>query len=341
MGVRHSSTVTENVLQTLKWEVENISKLSENQVICGHKLYFSRFCRGNFKLKIINDCLHIYLHNKSDTDLKTECSISYLTIQNEESVKLGHWILEVPQNKCVIVSEIENFTTEFMKTLPKDTLILQFELKTEASYKDLLPLLSGPIPGGYKWFDERKRLHEDLSLMHNDENTDVSLKIGDEIVHAHWSILCARSPYFKNMYRIQKKEDPKNSVVITDISAKAIREFVAFLYTGIFEDVLYENTNLDEVYDLYRAADKYEVLDLRKYCGYSLMARISVENAVQILNWADIHNDKEVKTAAMDFVSSNFVAITDTDGWKKLTDENPKLAGKVIAVCTKKLKNSK
>ncbi|GIZ05362.1 speckle-type POZ protein B [Caerostris extrusa] len=205
-----------------------------------------------------------------------------------------------------------------MKTLPKDTLRLQFELKTEASYKDLLPLLLGPIPEGHKWFDERKRLHEDLLRMHNDENTDVNLKIGDEIVPAHWSIL-----------------------FIADIPTKAIREFVAFLYTGIFEDELYENTNLDEVYDLYRAADKYKVLDLRKHCGHSLMARISVDNAVQILTWADAHNDEEVKTAAMDFVGSNFVAITDTGGWKKLTDENPKLAGKVIAFCTEKLKNSK
>ncbi|GIY31574.1 protein roadkill [Caerostris darwini] len=346
MGMNHSSTISENVTQTVKWKVENISRLTQNKVIIGPKLYFSRSCRGNFALEIMDDHLHIHFRNKSDTDLKINCTISYLKYRNEQFEytpfeHLGYWDVQVPKNRCKTVTEIGNFT-EFIKILPADTLTLQFELSTEGSVNTPPEsLLWIPKAEDKTWFDERTKLLSDLSSMHLNENTDVNLKVGEHVVPAHWSILCARSPYFKKMYQTEMKERLQNSVVITDVPAKAVKEFVSFLYTGILEEQQYENSSLDEMYNLYYAADKYEVLDLRKMCAFSLSTRISVDTAIQILIWANMHNDEEVKAQVMDFIASNFSAIADTDTWKKLLDDNTKLAVEVIAFCTEKLKNSR
>ncbi|GFU99323.1 speckle-type POZ protein B [Trichonephila clavipes] len=72
------------------------------------------------------------------------------------------------------------------------------------------------------------------------------------------------------------------------VPLSAMKRLVEFLYTGAVEEAS-KDIPLQEVYDLYYAADKYEAMDLRKMCGITLMSKASVDNASIILMLADKH----------------------------------------------------
>ncbi|GFY64356.1 speckle-type POZ protein B [Trichonephila inaurata madagascariensis] len=183
-----------------------------------------------------------------------------------------------------------------------------------------------------------QKLSQDLKFMYkNSSNADFILIVETEEILVNSSILAARSSVFKKMLHHDKEQKVQNPVAITDVPLPAMKRLVQFLYTGSVEEAA-KDIPLQEVYDLYYAADKYEVMDLRKMCGTTLMSKASADNANQILLWADRHSDEDLKSQALNFIRLNFETVVDSDVWRHFTDNETKLANEALSFCAHKFK---
>ncbi|GFR01235.1 speckle-type POZ protein B [Trichonephila clavata] len=183
-----------------------------------------------------------------------------------------------------------------------------------------------------------QKLSQDLKFMYkNSFNADFTLEVETEEIRVNSSILAARSPVFKKMFDFDKEQHVLCPQVITDVPLPAMKRLVEFLYTGAVEGAT-KGILFEEVYDLYYAADKYEVMDLRKMCGTTLMSKASADNASQILLWADRHSDEDLKSQALNFIRLNFETVVDSDVWRHFTGNETKLANQALSFCAQKFK---
>ncbi|GFU23989.1 speckle-type POZ protein B [Nephila pilipes] len=183
-----------------------------------------------------------------------------------------------------------------------------------------------------------KKLSQDLKAMYqNSMNTDFTLEVETEQILVNGPILSARSSVFKKMLHHDKEQNSRCSVAITDVPLSAMKRLVEFLYTGAVEEAA-KDIPFQEVYDLYYAADKYDVMDLRKMCGTTLMSKASVDKSSQILLWADRHNDADLKSQALNFIRLNFETVVDTEAWRCFADNETKLAIEALNFCAHKFK---
>ncbi|GBO14547.1 Speckle-type POZ protein [Araneus ventricosus] len=159
----------------------------------------------------------------------------------------------------------------------------------------------------------------------------IDLCVGDERIPVHWSVLCSRSPYFKKMFDSRMLERMQNSVIITDSSLVTVKKLIQFLYTADFV----QGDDLQELFDLYYAADKYEVMDLRTLCGHKIVSNVTSDNACDILQLFHRHNDKALKMEVMDFIRSHSDAVFQTEVWKMFEVSEPLMA-ELISFCLKK-----
>ncbi|GFR01236.1 speckle-type POZ protein B [Trichonephila clavata] len=221
------------------------------------------------------------------------------------------------------------------KTLFRDVLVLRCCMKLTK-----IPRTEKQCPGiAYSLnMPSWTKLSQDLkSLYQNSIDTDYTLVVESEEIHVNSCILAARSSVFKKMLHHDKDQNVPNVVTITDVPLPAMKRLVEFLYTGAFEDAT-KGILFEEVYDLYYAADKYEVMDLRKICGTTLMAKASADNVSKILLWADRHNDVGLKSQILNFISLNFETVMDSLVWLSFRKKETELANEALSFCAQKLK---
>ena len=93
----------------------------------------------------------------------------------------------------------------------------------------------------------------------NKKMTDVQFLVGEESFGAHRSLLSARSPVFSAMFSSGMKEAETGQVCIEDVDPDTFKQFLKFLYTGMFEP-----SSMDS--DLFEVADRYQVETLMELC---------------------------------------------------------------------------
>ncbi|XP_055950839.1 speckle-type POZ protein-like [Argiope bruennichi] len=154
---------------------------------------------------------------------------------------------------------------------------------------------------------------------------DVSLQIDTEFIQAHKIILSARSPVFKAMFMKDMKENISNVVVIEDLDVDTLRKLLLYMYTDTIFDDHWEN-----IKKLYFAADKYEIPSLKKKCVYILKTNLTVSNVCEAVCLADLHQDGDLKTATLDFISEHDFAVFASEAWKELENNNSSLAFRIV-----------
>ncbi|GBN24321.1 TD and POZ domain-containing protein 1 [Araneus ventricosus] len=192
-------------------------------------------------------------------------------------------------------------------------------------YEDVTPFLQEsddlPILRSFKEKNDSASVTElqiDLKSSLDDGTLfDVSLHIGSEVIRAHKYILSARSPVFKAMFTKDMKEAINNAVVIEDFDVETVRRLVLYMYTDSIHDYQWQN-----VKKLYYAADKYEVASLKKKCVSFLKTNLSISNVCEALVLADMHQDGDLKTAVLDFISEYDSAVFASEEWKELEKNN-------------------
>lgn len=89
--------------------------------------------------------------------------------------------------------------------------------------------------------------------------------------------------YFETMLSTKMKESLEGKIKMDDMSPSACEELLRFIYQGKVDNL----SNC--VTELYTAADKYEMNDLRGLCEWHLYKNLSYENAMQVYDLAQMH----------------------------------------------------
>ncbi|XP_035231697.1 TD and POZ domain-containing protein 4-like [Stegodyphus dumicola] len=180
-------------------------------------------------------------------------------------------------------------------------------------------------------------LSRDMQTMYEKKDlSDFILKCDTTEFQVHKCVLSARSPIFASMFQHPVTENRENRVTITDIDACVLQQLLMFVYTGRTNALSYSMAR-----DLYSAADKYAILELKEMCRQFMTSSLTTSTAVEILILADMHNDALLKSTAVNFISTNFEDFDTTKAWLSLLQEHPSLGIEVLSLTVTHLKSAK
>jgi BTB/POZ domain len=149
----------------------------------------------------------------------------------------------------------------------------------------------------------RRRLVEDLgTLLENKISSDVQFMVKKVKISAHKNILASRSPVFAALLQHKIQENSVETVKIHDVHPKVFKKLLQFIYTGQCEI-----THSAE--DLFIAAHKYEIPQLKEICEEDLQKKLAVNNAFRLLDLSDDFQGKTLKESAIVFVKKNAVQL--------------------------------
>lgn len=171
-----------------------------------------------------------------------------------------------------------------------------------------------------------EKLSEDLkNILKTGDLSDVVLTDGVTEIHAHKFMLSARSPVFSKMFQHPMKENSENRVKISDIPGDALAELVSYIYTGT---IVLKDPKM--VRDLYIAADKYAVIDLKKLCS-EVLQNVTFDDVLDTLALADLYEDKALKQSTLNFIAMNYSLVKKTKNWESFMKDNQALAIEILS----------
>jgi hypothetical protein len=138
-------------------------------------------------------------------------------------------------------------------------------------------------------------------ILLSDTLSDFIIEVDGASLPVHKVILGVVSPVFKAMFENQMSESSTGKLHITDFSEEIVRSFLTCLYN--VEAIDHEMTSHCE--NLLKIANKYEVMKIVEIAELHIIETITVENAVDILKFGDLHNREKIKKAAMKIMLDN------------------------------------
>ncbi|XP_072981057.1 BTB/POZ domain-containing protein At1g55760 [Typha angustifolia] len=128
-------------------------------------------------------------------------------------------------------------------------------------------------------------------------HTDITINAMDGSIAAHRAVLATRSPVFRSMFSHNLKEKELSTVNISDMSFDACQAFLNYIY-GNFQ----ANEFLTHRLALLRAADKYDICDLKEACHDSLLDDIDTKNVLERLQTAYLYRLPKLKNSCMRYL---------------------------------------
>ena len=166
----------------------------------------------------------------------------------------------------------------------------------------------------------KEKHFENISTLFNTkEMSDIVVKCGSEEFDCHKAILACQSSYFKAMFASGMKENRVSEIDITDFDGNVIASMLKFMYSGKVEDL--DN----QAKELLVAADKYDVAALKEMCERALAKTVKIENAVELLIFADLFNANLLREHLMDYLSVHKSKITEKDENLQKLKDHPNL----------------
>jgi hypothetical protein len=132
-------------------------------------------------------------------------------------------------------------------------------------------LVSSGILSDFKFIVEGREFEVHKAILAGESTACCSLDCIDSMI-----LLVARSRVFSRMFTGDFRETTAKEQEVEDVSASTFEELLHFIYTGDLRDKDFP------VEDLLPIADRYEVIDLMKFCDQKLLKSINDENAERI-----------------------------------------------------------
>ena len=158
--------------------------------------------------------------------------------------------------------------------------------------------------------------------MEKETISDVHFIVQNLKIAAHKAVLAARSPVFAAMFQNEMQENSSNEVVVTDMEPDALKQMLQFIYTGRCQIGAWTE-------DLFFAADKYDIKDLKEICEDELRMKLCVDNAIRFLILSDLHRATKLKKKSISFINQNAVEVMKKPAWDDLMKTHPLLIGEL------------
>ncbi|XP_051212979.1 BTB/POZ and MATH domain-containing protein 2-like [Lolium perenne] len=201
------------------------------------------------------------------------------------------------------------------------------------------------------------------NLLQNKIGADVTFEVSGETFAAHRCVLAARSKVFMAQLFGPMTEGTTSTVIrIKDMEAKVFAALLSFIYTDSFPDMdnynNIENGERQEVeeavkdvmwlqwlQELFVAADRYDIQQLKFLCEKQLSEHIGVNSVGSTLSLAERHHCCRLKEACLNFIQVQSLPclekIMATDGWEHITTTYPSLLKELIAKLASNQKKNK
>lgn len=153
-------------------------------------------------------------------------------------------------------------------------------------------------------------------------NCDVLFQVGSHKIGSHMAILSISSPVFAAMFRHQMQEKKNRKVILKDITNDNLRRFLFFLYSGR----LVSPMDVDDGISLYEVAHKYHVLDLMEECIAFISTKITPQNCISLLEWANFFSIENLQKILITFSSHHFKEVKSHEDWPAFWSSRPELA---------------
>ncbi|KOB63191.1 Roadkill, partial [Operophtera brumata] len=158
------------------------------------------------------------------------------------------------------------------------------------------------------------QLSEDFATLLTDTgSSDVTMKsVEGKEFRALEAILAVRSEVLRAHFKHNTKESITN-VVETPWETEVLRDVLTFVYTD-------KAPRVDDAPDkLLAAADYYQLLGLKSLCEEALYKRLTVENAIETLQLAELHSANSLKQSILAFIKNGRAKlVTKTEGWANI-----------------------
>lgn len=145
---------------------------------------------------------------------------------------------------------------------------------------------------------------------------DFTFVVKGKEIKIHKSVLSARSPVFMRMFLTDMQEAKANKAEITDVEADTFDKLLVFIYSGKVAgdfDFL--------AIDLFIAADKYGIEDLKQLCESKIAANLSKDNALAVYDFACFHpTNINLKEKALKIIREEVLQIYYPINVKEVSD---------------------
>lgn len=128
-------------------------------------------------------------------------------------------------------------------------------------------------------------------------HTDITINASNGSISAHRAVLATKSPVFQSMFSHNLQEKKLSTVNISDMSLEACQAFLNYIY-GNFQ----ANEFLTHRLALLRAADKYDIADLKDACHESLLEDIDWKNVLERLQMAHLYQLPRLKSCCLRYL---------------------------------------
>ncbi|PWA78043.1 SKP1/BTB/POZ domain-containing protein [Artemisia annua] len=129
-------------------------------------------------------------------------------------------------------------------------------------------------------------------------HTDITILASDGSIGAHRAVLATRSPVFNSMFTHDLQEKELSAINISDMSIEVCQAFLNYLYSN---NIPYQHFITHRL-DLLKAADKYDVSDLKDACQDSLIEDIDSTNVLERLQTAFMYRLPRLKFCCIQYL---------------------------------------
>ncbi|PHT63283.1 BTB/POZ and TAZ domain-containing protein 1 [Capsicum annuum] len=146
-------------------------------------------------------------------------------------------------------------------------------------------------------------------------------------IPAHSAVLASSSTVLENiLVRPEKLRSSERTIRILGVPCDAVSVFIRFLYSSKCTEEQMERHGIH----LLALSHVYLVPQLKQRCTKGLAKRLTIENAVDVLQLARLCDAPDLYLRSMKFLSSNFKKVEETEGWKFLQDHDPLLELEIL-----------
>ncbi|XP_054722585.1 speckle-type POZ protein-like B [Uloborus diversus] len=182
-------------------------------------------------------------------------------------------------------------------------------------------------------FDEPHRstagamtLATDMKTLFEDPlHSDVTLRVGQEEFSAHKAILSSRSKVFRDIFESGANECQENTLDLVGMKHSTARSMLKYIYTGCLDKL-----EIEEAFDLYTAADKYDLQKLKSWCKKCILNDMSADDVCEVAVFATLHSDEDLLMASCCTLKSNLHRVLNTEKWSNFAKQNRDLYSELI-----------
>eukprot|EP01102_Stenamoeba_stenopodia_P019819 TRINITY_DN756_c0_g2_i1.p1 TRINITY_DN756_c0_g2~~TRINITY_DN756_c0_g2_i1.p1 ORF type:complete len:946 (+),score=195.85 TRINITY_DN756_c0_g2_i1:30-2840(+) len=173
--------------------------------------------------------------------------------------------------------------------------------------------------------DRRPKEHNFKEILRNGYFSDVVFVLKDgKTAAAHRIILASWSDFFKALFTNGMRESSQQEIRLDDVSHAAFSLMLVFMYSGGKDVVLSENkmkkiVNISDtdatelIVELLLLSDQFGIPQLKGHCVRALYNSLTIDNACQLVCFADDMELAQFKDHCLSFIESHFNSISKTD----------------------------